>query len=330
MKQLKIGLVYDLREDYQLAEGQPEDFYAEFDSEKTVSSLQKTLEDLGHQVERIGNFHSLAKKIYTSQPNLDLFFNISEGLYGRSREAQVPALLEANQLVYTGSDAFTLALTLNKEATKRVWQSLHLPTASFLTVESVEELNDKRAMLPIMPVFSKPLYAGSSIGIDESACSYTFSELQERIGKLVLDYRQPVLIEEFLSGSEYTVCLLGSGTEAQVFGMTQIKAFNAGGFSIFEEKEAWNPSFFAEVEEVTLYQQLAQLAIKAYRSVECRDIGRVDIRMDSRGNLNLIEINPLPILKDPSTIAWIAQQCGKNIDHVIGKILESSIKRIKN
>ncbi|MEM6429844.1 MAG: D-alanine--D-alanine ligase [Deinococcota bacterium] len=324
---LTIGLVYDLRENYVPTTEQPKDFYAEFDSQKTVSELSKMIAELGYNVIEIGDVHSLARHIYVEKTNLDLVFNIAEGLYGRARESQVPALLEANEIPHTGSDALTLALTLDKAVTKRIWLSEGLPTVPFLVVDDANNLQPDDVGLPSFPLFSKPLYAGSSIGIDNDALSTTYQELYERIKKLTTRYKQPVLVEAFLPGKEYTVCVFENQGEVTVLGITEILSYTPNKFSVFEEKEAWNPDFFAEVSDLRLYNRLSELAVKAFKSVGCRDIGRVDIRFDEADSPNLIEINPLPILKKPSTIAWIAEKQGYDLMYIIRKIINNAIYR---
>ena len=130
-----------------------------------------------------------------------------------------------------------------------------------------------------------------------------------------------------MPGKEYTVGVLEDQGKVSALGMTEIISYTPNKFSVFDEKEAWDSNFFAEVKDSALYSHLAELAVKAFKTVGCRDIGRVDIRLDHIGTPNLIEINPLPILKKPSTIAWIAERQGHDLQYVIRKIINNAIYR---
>src|SRR5581483_5078997 len=126
---MRIGVTYDLRSDY-LAMGYGEEETAEFDSEITINAICDALTGLGWRVERIGNVRRLVEALGAGK-RWDAVFNFCEGLKGVSREAQVPALLEAFDIPYVFSDPLTLALTLDKAMTKRVVRDAGVPTADF-------------------------------------------------------------------------------------------------------------------------------------------------------------------------------------------------------
>ena len=206
---MKIGITYDLRDDY-LAEGFGEEETAEFDHPKTIAAIEEALRDLGYETDRIGHIRALAKRLVAGG-RWDLVFNIAEGLRGFGREAQVPALLDAYDIPYTFSDPLLLTLTLHKGMTKRVIRDLGIPTPAFAVVESPEEIAG--VQLPF-PLFAKPIAEGTGKGVTAASKITSRAELEGVCLTLLETFRQPVLVEAFLPGREFTVGIIGTGAEA--------------------------------------------------------------------------------------------------------------------
>ena len=120
-----VGLTYDLKTDYKFKDNDPPDANAEFDHPLTIDLIARSIESLGHKVIKIGNVRNLLKKIDSLK--VDIVFNISEGLYGRNRESQVPILLEMKGVPFVGSDGLTLGATLDKVIAKKIF----LPCSSY-------------------------------------------------------------------------------------------------------------------------------------------------------------------------------------------------------
>src|SRR3954468_18520212 len=222
MKPLRIALCYDLKSDYLAAGFAPEDVM-EFDEEETIAALVGALRQLGHQPERVGRGTELARRLAAGD-RWDLVFNFAEGVRGRSREAQVPALCEMFDQPYTFSDPLTCAVTLDKSLAKRVVRDHGLPTAPFVLVERPEDA--AFVDLP-MPLFAKPVAEGSSKGVTRLSRIETREELMAACAELIETFRQPVLVESFLPGREMTVGIVGNGREARVLGVMEV-AFRAG------------------------------------------------------------------------------------------------------
>jgi len=163
---VKIGITYDLRDDY-LAEGYSAEETLEFDRADTIDAIEQTLQYLGYPTVRIGNIKSLIKRLAAGD-RWDMVFNIAEGLEGLGREAQVPALLDAYKIPYTFSDPLILSLTLHKGMTKHVIRDLRIPTPDFVVIEKKGDI-DKIA-LPF-PLFAKPVAEGTSKGITAASRS---------------------------------------------------------------------------------------------------------------------------------------------------------------
>lgn len=324
---LRIGLTYDLRSDY-LAMGFKEEDVAEFDADITIDSLEATIAELGYQPERIGHARALCAKL-AAGARWDLVFNIAEGRTGRSREAQVPGMLEAFDIPYTMSDPLVCAVTLDKAMAKRILQSEGLHTPGFHVVRSEADIDHVK--LPY-PLFAKPIAEGTGKGIDRASCVKTPAELKSVCRKLLQQYDQPVLVEEFLPGREFTVAILGTGSKARVLGTMEVclRANANTNIYTYEMKEKcddyvdyYRPARTPEVEAVE------KLALDSFRVLEIRDCGRVDIRLDSHGIPAFMEVNPLPGLNPVhSDLPIIAKQEGISFKTVIGTIIESALSRV--
>ncbi|MEI8351832.1 MAG: D-alanine--D-alanine ligase, partial [bacterium] len=214
---LTIGMTYDLRSDY-LALGFKEEETAEFDADITIDSIERIIAVRGYKPERIGHAKALCAKL-AAGARWDLVFNIAEGRVGRSREAQVPCMLEAFDIPYTMSDPLVCAVTLDKSIAKRILQSEGLATPRFHVVRSLADIAS--VSLPY-PLFAKPIAEGTGKGIDRTSCVKNSTELRTLCETLLGKYDQPVLVEEFLPGREFTVAILGTGSKARVLGTMEV------------------------------------------------------------------------------------------------------------
>ncbi|MEW6614613.1 MAG: ATP-grasp domain-containing protein [Thermodesulfobacteriota bacterium] len=324
---MKIALTFNLRKSYELDASEPPDRYVEFDSEETIEAIKTTLESLGHDVVLIGDIKSLLHFLPTFE--LDMVFNIAEGMEGRSREAQIPAILEAFHVPYTFSDPLTLALSLHKGMTKAIIKSEGIPTPDSYLVEEIAEVNGN---LPF-PLFIKPAYEGTAKGIDSRCLVKDFDSLHREASRLLSLYRQPVLVERYLPGKEYTVGILGTGRNARVLGMMQVVVRDKNQRNIYtriakEECENRVTYVPGEMTRVEIRQQIETISLKAYQTLGCRDAGRVDIRCDEFGNPCFLEINPLAGLHPThSDLCIIASQVGMSYTELIEAILASAVDR---
>ena len=327
---MRVGLTYDLRDDYPPYANAPPDYYAEFDTEENINHLAIAIESLGHQVCRIGNVYKLVRFI-AEGGSVDIVFNMAEGLWGRAREAQVPAILEAYRIPYTGSDPLTLALCLDKAMAKQLWQSAGLPTSDFCVVSDVVELDQARENLPSFPLFVKPVHEGASKGIGVESIVESDRELRARVEWVLTRYQQPALIEEFLPGREFTIGLLGNGRQARVLGIGEVVLTSLDSVYGFGQKEGWEarvPNKLIPVESIPLKSELSELAFQAYLTIGCRDLGRLEIRLDKNGNPQLLEINPIVGLHPThASLPIIATQAGLSYEELIAEILDHAISR---
>lgn len=322
-----VGLTYDLKTDYKFKKGDPPDANAEFDHPSTINVIAKAIESQGVKVKKLGNAINILENI--DRLGVDIVFNISEGLSGRNRESQVPALLEMKDIPFVGSDALTLGMTLDKIIAKKIFIAEGISTPKFLEVKDVSSLNGSDHLN--FPLIVKPRFEGSSKGLTEDSRVENAEDLKKQAGYIIDTYKQPALVEEFISGQEFTVAIVGNDPP-EVFAPVQIK---------IDGRLNLNDKFytFARITSDKLHyicpprinsslkNKLLELALKTYEAVECLDFGRVDFRVDSEGNAYVLEINPLPSLSTSDVFPLVAREAGMNYQEIIGKILQSAFKR---
>jgi D-alanine-D-alanine ligase len=324
---MKIGLTYDLKDEY-LKLGFTEEESAEFDKPDTIEAIENSIRNAGHETERIGNIWELTKSLAEGKI-WDLVFNIAEGFRGIGREAQVPALLDAYNIPYTFSDPMVLSLSLHKGMTKRVLRDLNLATSNFAEVCIADEANN--VDLPY-PLFVKPIAEGTSKGVSLTSIVKNKKELVEECARLLKIFNQPVLIETFLPGREFTVGILGTGNKAKSLGCMEVLLHTNAeqGVYSYNNKENYEELVKYRIADDEKAIEVEKLALQAYRGLGCRDAGRVDIRLDENGIPNIIELNPLAGLHPVrSDLPMICNFKKIPYDDLIKGILDSAISRIK-
>ncbi|QDV08338.1 Ddl-like protein [Planctomycetes bacterium Poly30] len=323
---MNIGLTYDLRDDHR-AEGLTEYQVAEFDRIETIDRLDAALRAHGHVVDRIGHAKSLVQRL-ASGDRWDLVFNIAEGRFGYGREALVPALLEAYEIPVTFSDSLVSAVTLHKATTKRVLRDSGIATTDFALISELTEL--EQVTMPY-PVFAKPVAEGSSKGVGLTSRASNAEELATIVGDLLERFHQPVLVEPYLSGREFTVGILGTDREARAIGALEVclRASAEPGIYTYANKEDCETHVDYVLKSDSLAQEACRVALDAWRAIGARDGGRVDLRADGKGTLHVIEVNPLPGMHpEHSDLPILATQAGISFVELVGAVLESAARRI--
>jgi len=323
---MRIGVTYDLRADY-LALGYSAEDTAEFDAEVTVQAICDALSALGYRPTRIGNIRALTKALAAGK-RYDAVFNICEGLKGLAREAQVPALLDAFDIPYVFSDPLTLALSLDKGMAKRVARDQGVPTPDFALIERSEDAD--RIALPF-PLFLKPVAEGSGKGVGAHSRVNDAAALKHSALMLLAKFDQPVLVETFLPGREFTVGITGTGPDAEVLGVTEIVQLHnyvGDGYGFANKESGWEDKVDIQPAPREFAGPAGEVALAAWRALRCRDGGRVDIRLDGQGRPHFIEVNPLAgIRPEHSDLCFIARYAGLSYQDLIGRIMESFLKR---
>jgi D-alanine-D-alanine ligase len=322
---IKVGLTYDLKENY-LNLGYTNDEVAEFDSPETIDALDHTIVSLGFEVIRIGNIFSLVDFLSAGN-RCDLVFNICEGMYGIAREAQVPCLLDAYRMPYVFCEPDILNLTLDKGLTKLFLKQAGIPTAEFKVVSQIFELQD--IDIPF-PLFVKPVAEGTSKGIDGFSLVSNQSQLEESVNYLLKTYRQPVLIESFLPGREFTVGITGSGEDTKAIGTMEILLNEHAPHPIYSSsvKKDWEKYASYKIVTDPVALECAEIAVDIWKRIKGKDAGRIDFRLDEFGKPNFIEVNPLAGLNPTySDLPILARLNGITYTQLISEIMNSAMKR---
>jgi len=338
---MRIGLAYNEKPDPDSSLDDPSssgsDAFVEWDDRSTIEAVEQALSLFG-DVARLEADVFFPQKVALARPHL--VFNMAEGLHGPNREAHVPAICEFLNVPCTASDSLTLALALHKTRTKQILAQCGVATAPFAEVGHLDGLADVR--LPY-PLFVKPVHEGSGKGIFANNLCHSPTELRGRVADLLEGYSQPVLVETYLPGAEFTVAILGNGAEAECLPIVAIDfaALPEGATPVYgyEAKWVWDTpdrplDLFecpARVPE-SLAREIEGVALAAYYALGCRDRCRVDVRLDAAGAPNVVELNPLPgIIPDPnmnSCFPKAARAAGMSYEELIQEVVHIAWKRI--
>jgi D-alanine-D-alanine ligase len=315
----------------------PPDQLAEYDTEETIAALYAAL-SRKYKVTRLEGDVTVFEKLRALCP--DFVFNISEGFGGANRESHIPIVCEMLDLPCLGSDALTLGICLDKARAKEILLANHLPTPAFRVVYSLSEM-DRLADFPL-PAIVKPLREGSSIGIGNASLVRTTADLTKQARVVLQQYAQPVLVEEFLPGREFTVGLLGNASDWEILPLVEIdySVLPAGASPIYgyEAKWVWDdPAHPLDIHvcpakaSPELVADIHTLVLRTASVMRLRDWCRMDIRLDAAGFPKIIELNPLPgVLPDPndnSALPTAARAAGYNYDDLILRVAEIAMKR---
>ncbi|MBN2254329.1 MAG: D-alanine--D-alanine ligase [Deltaproteobacteria bacterium] len=322
---MKIGITYDLRDDYRAA-GFSDEETAEFDRADTIQAIVDVLRKLGYDVDCVGNYEHVMRRLLAGD-RWDLVFNIAEGLRGFGREGLVPSLLDAYGIPYTFSDPLVLSLTLHKAMAKRVVRDLGIPTPDFFVVD--REKNEINGSFPF-PLFAKPVAEGTSKGINAASRILNARQLTDVCNRLLHQFKQPVLVEKYLPGREFTVGIVGSGRQARVVGVMEVILKENAEDSVYSytNKERYKELVEYQIADDITAHRTEKLALAVWHGLGCKDAGRVDFRVDKKGLPNFMEVNPLAGLHpEHSDLCIIATLVGMSYQELLESILASTIER---
>jgi D-alanine-D-alanine ligase len=325
-----VAILANLKKNAPHLPGQPPDAWADLDSEHTVEAISEALQAGGHRVTFMEANVELIDRLRQDKP--DICFNIAEGHYGDSREAQIPALLELLKIPYTGSRVLTQAISLDKVMTKRVWQAFGLRTAPFQVFDTP---GDSLEAGLTFPLFVKPSREGTGIGVTPRSIVQNAQELRERVAYTIDAYEQPALVEKFLTGREFTVGVIGNVPRQFVFPPIEVDT----GKVAPEERGVYTHHVKAHISDAMSYLmvpdlepallgELQRLALAGYNAINTLDVSRLDFRCDESGTPYLLEINTLPGLSPGfSDLAIGADVINKGYTWLINTVLNLACKR---
>ncbi len=338
---MKIAFVYNLKQN-RVDFNQPEaEFQAEFDTPKTIEAITNAIRKNDFEVLPLEANEDLYQKLRSERSSIDFIFNFAEAITDSAdREAHVPMIAEILKIPYSGPSPMSAALILNKYRTKEIWHYYKIPTPGWQVFEDENErLNDDLTF----PLIVKANGQGSSAGIRNNSVVRNENELRERVRESISKFKEPALVERFLEGREFTVPVLGNGNDLEVLPIVEsdFSGLPAEMEKIDSYEVKWihdmpnNPNrvdstICPAVVDGQLKEVIEMLAKMAFKTIECRDWSRVDMRMDLEGKLYVLEINcPVGLLPPPdeSKLVVSAMAAGINYDEIIGKIIKIGLKR---
>ena len=323
---VRVGFTYNVKRTHD------SDEHAEFDPPKTIIAISNALARQGFIVVHLEATPDLPRVL--AEADVDLIFNIAEGVEGRNREAQVPALCELLGIPYTGSDSATLAIALDKALCKKVLSQHGILTPKFQVMETGRERLDQELKFPLIV---KPNAEGSSKGIGTASVVDNEEELRANVTAIIDRYKQPALVEEYIHGREFTVGLLGSKRRLRVLPPMEIRfkdEANERPVYDYVVKQEWEkhveyecPAKLTESEN----RLVEKVARATFAALECRDFARVDLRMAPDGKVYVFEVNPLPgMTPGYSDLVLISSAAGMDYDQLMGEILVGGLRRLRD
>ncbi|MDD3334927.1 MAG: ATP-grasp domain-containing protein [Eubacteriales bacterium] len=323
----KVGVLYNLKKG---VKGKTDDCEAEYDSIDTVHAICNALQEKGAEVLALEAGPELVQTLQAAP--VDIAFNIAEGFCGRGREAQIPALLNMMGIPFTGSDETALCVALDKALAKRLLSTYHIRTPHYAVITE-----ENLSQLPSLhyPVIVKPNAEGSSKGISGMSVVQNAKELRALCQRNFDAYEEEMLAEEYVEGREFTVGLLGNGTELRAFSPMEIiyKQPTQGSYHVYDYtvKQDYTryvsyqcPAALSPAQE----QEMIKASLRAFRQLGCKDFARADFRMDAEGKCYFIELNPLPgLAPNYSDYPMLADFCGVSYSQLVCDILQTAIKR---
>lgn len=333
--QLKVGLCYNLEK--QRTADDPFDLNAEFDSPQTVLGIKTALEAGGHKVICLEADQQFYHRLIEVKDQIDIVFNVAEGYSGESRESIYPAFFEFFKIPYTGSPPAVLSIALNKDAVKKIWFLENIPTPAFQTIHDMADLSEFALSFPVI---AKPVHEGTSKGITNDSFIENQEQLHSQVRTLLKTYSQDVILEEFIHGREFEVSILGNGPY-DIFPPSETDYSHLPAhlhhFSSYEAKTDFDiPEASICPADITPEEEssLKRISLAAYKSINCRDFGRCDLRMDQDGNLFVLEINALPgisaVPEVNHTFPIAGSAYGYDYMTLINKILNTALHRYRS
>lgn len=320
---MKIAVLATLKEEAPISPEDPPGRWDDLDDRDTVQAILKSLHALGYEAKYFPAGIESANKIRKYKP--DLCFNLGEGHFGVSREAQMPAILDDLKLPYTCAGVLGMSLAHNKHMAKKIFRCAGLPTANFKVFSNPSEVDDGGLKYPL---FVKPASEGSSIGVNENAVIRNREDLEKQVTWVWENTDSLILVEEYIAGREFTIGILGD----EVLPIVEI--VSPTGFYSSEQKEDLESEVYRlcpaplSTEKTLEFQDLAR---RAKAELELEDVCRMDLRMDENGSPYILEVNPIPLMcPDPeqASLVYASRAAGYSYKDMVEKIIHSAIKRM--
>lgn len=326
-KKLRVGIAYDVKEDYSISSDGFK--HCDFSTLFEIKMIKDLLEERGHTVILLGNYKKINDLFINNKfPALDVVLNTAEGILSRNREGWLPSLFEINNIPYSGSDAYSLGLTLNKLHTKIIAEHLNIPTPAYCKVDTPEDVKTVAKSIK-GPWILKPNYEGSSSGV---MLATSEKELLSAFENLSTEYQQTLLCESYIAGREFSVSLLYDGNNTQIIGTVEIVRKSDKSLGIFSAEDKYSDTCTKIPASLPqdILNHMQNDTKKLHQFIGCNDYSRADFRMDSDGQYYFLELTPLPNIDYESGFAKCCEYNKLKLDKVLEEILYNALNRHKN
>jgi D-alanine-D-alanine ligase len=328
----------------------------------TVEHVSRSLEEMGHQVSRLGvgrDPEHLVRDI--RRTCAEVVFNLFEGVPGESdSESCVASVLEWLGMPFTGSPSSTLSLARNKPLTKFVLRGAGLPTAEFLTIDDPgrsrlqaldgELRSDGTGHVLRWPLIVKPADHDASVGIEQASVVTSPDALQWQAASLFKRFGGRVLIEEFLAGRELTVGVIETRKEIPADFRDRQPGFwrlalpvsefefqpSADRWPIVTYDSKWSDTSdeyaltpYREIADIptALSDRLRRLALQTFTMLGLRDYGRIDFRLDTNDQPFILEVNPNPDISPTAGLAGVLKAVGLSFRDLADDLVWQALAR---
>lgn len=332
----RIGLTFNARPNEDIPESNS--VALEYDETETIYAIRDALKNNGYQVTLLEADQNFIEKLKSA--HVDFVFNIAEGIQGESRESHIPAILEMMGIPYTGSGVLSQAITLSKTRTKEILTYYKVPTPRYQAFRSLKQKFDGKLKFPLIV---KPDAEGSSVGITNDSVVHNTKELYSQIERILTTYSGPALVEEFCSGREFTVGILGNDPP-RILPIIEVTFDhlppNLVKMDSYESKWVYDavdnvhdPLRCPAKIPPKLQRLIENIALKTYLVLNCNDFCRIDMRLNKKGIPQVLEINALAGLNpNPdfhSRFPYACNKAGISYDEMIIEILNAGIERYR-
>lgn len=320
-----VGLVYTKTRELTLEEKR-RDPHGSLQINETVEAIEASLKHNGHKVTLIpASIHMLQDIVDIG--DIDVIFNACVGIKRKREQANIVAMLELLDIPFVGSTLSPQIVGLHKSIAKRLFRMAEVPTLSFQVFFTGEEELDKSLTFPLIV---KPEREGSSLGITSDSVVFDEKSLFERISYTIEEFHQPALVEEFVSGREFTIGVLGT-VEPEVLPIIEIIYEDDNGFQTVDIKaqDQLAQKCPADLSKEKA-DELRDYALRVYEALGCNELARIDFRMDKDENPYCIEINTLPGMQPKySDFPKAAKVAGYDYNELVEKLIQQAIAGAK-
>lgn len=335
---MNVGLVFTSATEELLRES-PELAFNLTDAPETIEAVTQALGAGGHTVVPLNTDRRFPARVCNA--NVDIVFNIATGVYGDSRQANVPAMLEYLRIPHTGAGVLAEAVTHHKPVMKRLLLAHGLPTPPFQVFREADEPLDAALRFPMIV---KLPAEGGSLGMNRHSVVACETDMREQLTFLLDRYGQGALVEEYVGGREFTVSVLGNRppyplpvAERQYFGDIRIQLDEPEPATLelyrrltgkdmeftVVDSQSVAPANLSDVES----RQIETVTLAAYQTLACQDWARIDLRMDWQGNVNILDVNLEPAIAPDYAVANAARAAGWSYTKLVNRILEHAVER---